>query len=131
MSIDYSQLITAEDKFNSAKDSKLAEIDRARDIALLGGFTYGGHEFDSDSKSIQRISAIATLSQMLEGFETHYITRDNQTIKIDGEFIRGLGLAAAEHEALHVFKARALKDLVLEAESYDDLSRITWDTEIE
>lgn len=125
--IDYSKIVTAEDKFEQAKAAKKAEIDQSRDAALAAGFEYEGHVFDSDSKSIQRISAIATLSLLDPTFTTPYITQDNQTITLDALAIAGLGAAAATHEAQHVFKARLLKDAVLAATNRAELDAIQWD----
>lgn len=124
--MDYSQIITAADKFERAKDAKKREIDQARDVALTAGFEYGGHLFDSDQKSIQRISAIATLSLMDPAFTTLYITQDNQTITLDAGAVAGLGAAAASHEAALVFQARALKDQAIAAQTQAELDAIVW-----
>lgn len=127
MSIDLSKLITAEDKFRQAKEAKRRQIDQDRDKALLGGFEYDGHMFDSDQKSIQRISAIATLSLLDPAFTTPYITKDNAIITLDAQAIAGLGTAAAAHESAQVFKARSLKDQVIDAKTPSELAAITWD----
>lgn len=126
--IDLTNLITKEDKFEKAKQAKLAEIDKARDEALLQGFECDGVIYDSDHKSIQRISAIATLALMDQGFTTPYITKDNSTVMLDADAIAQLGQAAAEHEATLIFQARELKDQVLAATTQEQLDAIVWPT---
>jgi len=128
MTIDLTNLITAEDKLEQYKQAKLVEIDRARDEALHGGFTLNDNVFDSDAKSIQRISAIATLAQMDNTFTTPYITKDNTTIQLDAEAIAELGMAAAAHEAAYVFLARELKDQVLAATTLAEVDAVVWPT---
>lgn len=125
--IDYSKMITAEDKFNQAKEAKMREIDSLRDQALEGGFEFKGQIFDSDAKSIQRISAIATLSLLNPNFSTPYITHSNQTVILTAEDIKGLGEAAAAHEANLIFQARDLKDQVLAATTQEELDAINWE----
>lgn len=127
--IDLSKLITAEDKFKQAKGLKLREIDQHRDAALGSGIDLDGVIFDSDQKSIQRISALATLSLMDPEFTTQYITRDNEVITLDASGIARLGVAAATHEATQVFKARSLKDQVIDAKTTSELAAITWDSD--
>lgn len=128
MTIDLTNLITAEDKLEQYKQAKLVEIDRARDEALHGGFTLNDNVFDSDAKSIQRISAIATLALMDNTFTTPYITKDNSAVMLDADAIAQLGQAAAEHEATLIFQARELKDQVLAATTQEQLDAIVWPT---
>ena len=127
--IDYSKMITAADKFEQRRQAKLQAIDRERDALLTAGFEYAGHRFDSDEKSIQRINAIATLALMNAGFETPYITQNNETITLTASDIAGLGAAAAAHEASYVFLARSLKDQVLAATTQEDLDAVVWPTQ--
>lgn len=114
-------------ELNDAKEAKLRDIDRCRDQALDAGFEFDGHIYDSDQKSIQRISAIATLALMEPEFSTPYITKKNDVVQLDASAIAGLGMAAAQHESTMIFKARTLKDLVLAAATKLEVDAISWD----
>lgn len=105
---------------------KIADIDAARDAAIIAGFEYSGARFDSDAKSIQRISGAVTLSMLNPAYETEWITFDNSTVTLDAAGLAGLGAAAGEHEATQIFKARALKNAVLAATTAEEIQSITW-----
>jgi len=107
-------LITKEDKEQAAKEAQMRDIDAARDADLNAGFEWNGMMFDSDEKSIQRINGIVTLSLLNPAFETDYITQDNTIIHLSAGDIASLAEAAAAHEAYHVFKARQMKDSLLD-----------------
>ncbi|MDP3579135.1 DUF4376 domain-containing protein [Methyloversatilis sp.] len=108
------------------RESKIREIDAARDAAARGGFLYAGVRYDSDTQSIQRINGAVTLSLLDPTFETPWITEDNSVVTLDAEALRGLGQAAGEHEAQQIFKARALKDAVLAATTEAQIAAIEW-----
>lgn len=119
-------VLDVEAELAAAKTAKQLQIDAARDLALNGGFVHNGHTYQSDSKSIQRISAIATLSLMDPNYSTPYITADNTIVILDAVAIGSLGLAAAQHEATLVFQARTLKDQVLAATTKAEVDVIQW-----
>lgn len=108
------------------RESKLREIDAARDMAIISGFDYNGVRFDSDAKSIQRISGAVTLSMLNPAYVTEWITFDNSTVTLDAAGLAGLGAAAGLHESSQIFKARALKNEALAATTPEELSAITW-----
>jgi hypothetical protein len=108
------------------RESKLREIDAARDIAIISGFDYNGVRFDSDAKSIQRISGAVTLSMLNPAYVTEWITFDNSTVTLDAAGLAGLGVAAGLHESSQVFKARGLKNAVLAATTVEEIQSITW-----
>lgn len=106
--------------------AKLREIDAARDAAITGGFEFDGVMYDSDAKSVQRISGAVTLSLLNPAFETQWITYDNSVVTLDAAGLAGLGAAAGTHEALQIFKARALKNQVLAATTPEEIAAINW-----
>ena len=108
------------------RQSKLREIDAARDIAIISGFDYNGVRFDSDAKSIQRISGAVTLSMLNPAYVTEWITFDNSTVTLDAAGLAGLGAAAGQHEASQIFKARGLKNAALAATTVEEIQSITW-----
>lgn len=113
-------------ELEAVKASKLLEFDAARDKDLKAGFEYDGHVYDSDDKSIQRINAVVTMSIANPEYSTPYITKDNVIVHLDAQDISGLGAAAAAHESALIFKARGLKDQVLDAETAAEVAAIKW-----
>lgn len=105
---------------------KIAEIEQARDTAIVGGFEFNGTRFDSDAKSIQRINGAVTLSLLNPDYETPWITQLNTIVQLDAAALAGLGIAAGLHEATQVFKARGLKDAALSASTKEALAAISW-----
>lgn len=106
--------------------AKVREIDAARDAAIAGGFEFNGVRYDSDAKSVQRISGAVTLSLLNPAFETDWITFDNSIVRLNAAQLAGLGAAAGQHEAAQIFKARQLKDQALAATTREQLAAIAW-----
>lgn len=108
------------------REAKLAELDRARDLALVGGFEFEGVMFDSDRESIQRINGAVTLSLLDPTFTTSWITQSNTIVTLTASQLAGLGAAAGQHEAAQIFKARTLKDQALAAATAAQIAAIQW-----
>lgn len=106
--------------------AKVRQIDAARDAAIAGGFEFNGVRYDSDAKSIQRISGAVTLSMLDPAYETDWITYDNSVVTLDAAGLAGLGAAAGAHEATQIFRARALKNSVLSATTPEEIAAIQW-----
>ena len=106
--------------------AKVAEINAARDAAIAGGFEFNGVRYDSDPKSVQRISGAVTLGILNPAFETDWITFDNSVVRLNAAQLAGLGAAAGQHEATQIFRARQLKDQALAATTLEQLAAITW-----
>lgn len=111
---------------DAMRAAKVQEINAARDAAIVGGFEFNGVLYDSDPKSIQRISGGVTLGMLNPAFETDWITFDNSVVTLDAAGLAGLGAAAGAHEAAQIFKARALKDQALAATTPEELGAINW-----
>lgn len=106
--------------------AQVKEINAARDAAIAGGFEFNGVRYDSDPKSVQRISGAVTLGMLNPEFETDWITFDNSVVTLDAAGLAGLGVAAGTHEAAQIFKARGLKNAVLAATTAEEIQSITW-----
>lgn len=106
--------------------TKVAEINAARDAAIAGGFEFNGVRYDSDAKSVQRISGAVTLGMLNPAFETDWITFDNSVVRLNAAQLAGLGAAAGQHEATQIFRARQLKDQALAATTREQLAAISW-----
>jgi hypothetical protein len=111
---------------DAMRAAKLRELDVARDAAIAGGFEFDGTMFDSDAKSIQRISGAVTLSMLDPAYVTEWISFDNSTVTLDAAGLAGLGVAAGQHEASQIFKARGLKNAALAATTVEEIQSITW-----
>lgn len=106
--------------------AKVREIDAARDAAIAGGFQFNAVRYDSDAKSVQRISGAVTLSMLNPAFQTQWITYENSVVTLDAAGLAGLGAAAGAHESAQIFRARALKDAVLSATTPEEIAAINW-----
>lgn len=104
------------------RDIMNERVQSLREEKLNGGIVYNGVNYDSSSKTKQRITG-AVLSVMLDStFKTDWITADNTKVNLDGEEIVGLGKAFTEYETQIIMFARTLKDSIMasdEPESFD------------
>lgn len=123
---DTGEYIITELPLYQAKENKHQAINQERAERLQSGITYNGNTFDSDDKTIQRITAIFTFALADPEFISQFITADNQTVTLSNADCKALGHAAAVHEQTQVFTARQLKDAVLAAQSNDELRVIKW-----
>ena len=108
------------------KAAACARIDEARDAHLAGGFAFNGIRFDSDDKSVRRISGAVLLCLIDPEHSENWIAQDNSRVVLSAVEIKGLGLAAANHERETLFKARALKDQIEAASSKSAVNAIAW-----
>lgn len=129
MNIDLSKLITAADKFEQAKEAKLAQISAACLAAIDGGFEHGGHVYDSDARSQSNIIGTATGVSagvpIPEGFT--WRTQGNENVPMDGPGVVALGAALLLHVNTCYAKSWQLKALIDAAESLTELDAIQWD----
>lgn len=123
---DAGEYVISELPLEQAKENKRQAINQERAERLQSGITYNGNTFDSDDKTIQRITAIFTFALADPEFTSQFITADNQTVTLSNADCKALGHAAAVHEQTQVFTARQLKDAVLAAQSNDELRVIKW-----
>lgn len=99
-----------------------AQINAERDRRVSGGVAYAGRRFDTDPKSVQRISGAVQLAGLDPLFATDWIAADNSIVHLDAAALAGLGQAVGAHEAACIFAARQAKDAVLAAPD-DTLAR--------
>jgi hypothetical protein len=122
------RLPTQAEMLDMAKATKRDEINAARDAALDAGFVFDGNTYDSDAKSIQRITGAATLAIIDNTFTTNWITKDNGVVSLSAAQLIALGQAAAAHEQRLIFKARQLKDQINAATTRAEVDEVSWDT---
>lgn len=109
------------------KAEKRAEINTARDAAEQGGFEYLGKSFDSDQISAQRISMAAQAMALApEGTTISWTCQDNSIIDLTATELQGMVVALAQWSNRCHQKATALKAQIDEANSEEELNKITW-----
>ncbi|UOA25891.1 DUF4376 domain-containing protein [Pseudosulfitobacter sp. DSM 107133] len=100
------------------------KITQERNRRITAGFEFQGNTFDFDEVSKSRITGAATLAgfaigagALVDDLYWHggedpfaWIAQDNTLVTMDAQTCFAFGQAAAEHESLHIFAARALKD---------------------
>lgn len=100
-------------------------VNDERDRRIFSGFVFQGVRFQSRLEDQKRIAGAGTLAVMAivlgakagdyrwhggdEDFS--WIAEDNSLVKMDAQTVIAFGQAAANHESLHVFAARSLKEL--------------------
>lgn len=99
MPIDFSQLVTAEDKVERAKEALHQRVNQMRDTKETQGFEYLGRRFQSDERSVARIyGAVQTAQAALasgQPFEIEWAAEDNSIVPLDAQAALGMGVALA------------------------------------
>lgn len=102
-----------------------ADVNAERNRRMRGTFTFNGTAFNCDSDSLQRITGAGTLAGFAMGAGAQagnlywhggtspfaWIAADNSVVTMDAPTAFAFGQAAAANETLHIFAAKALKDL--------------------
>ena len=112
---------------DALKGELCAQINVERDRRVTGGLEYAGHRFDTDPKSVQRISGAVQLVALDPTYATDWITADNAIVHLDAAALIGLGQAVGAHETACIFAARQAKDAVLAASGADSARAIADD----
>lgn len=119
---------TVAESFEKAKEDKRAEINKARDEAEQGGFTYLDKIFDSDQVACQRMSMAAQAMVFApEGTTITWTTKDNSTIALDSKQLSGLVVALAEWSNTCHQKATELKAKIEACKTEEELNQIVWE----
>lgn len=108
------------------KAAACARIDEIRDQVIASGFVFDGVRFDSDERSVRRISGAVLMCILDANHSEDWILQDNTRVTLGAEQIKALGLAAAAHERDAVFKARRLKDQIEAATTQVEVDSVSW-----
>lgn len=88
-------------------------INGQRDAVMMAGFAFGGHTFDSDERSAQKIAGSATIALAAISTATPYAvswtTADDVDIAMSAQDVLGLVSALGAHVNSAHERARALK----------------------
>lgn len=133
--IDYTQLITAEDKDAQRLEALTSAITVERDRRIRAGFIFQGHEYqsnDTDRENAAGAAQLAFMAVVMQGAKAGdvnwssklkpfgYITSDNTVVLMDAPTVIEFGKTAAAHKEMHIFAARELKNMEQLPEDYQD-----------
>lgn len=134
------QRVNGQVKFvNTLDDRPLEEItpemvNEERNRRIATGVTFNGKTFDFDTDSKSRVIGVATLAGFAIGagaqpgdYYWHggeqpfsWIVNDNTVMQLDAQMTFQLGQTAATWETVHIFAARALKEMNPIPQDYKD-----------
>ena len=111
-----------------------SQIDQERNLRIENNFTFNSTPFDFDIKSKTNISGAAQLAFMsvVSGaqagdlrwhggdYDFVWLSKDNTPVAMDAQTVINFGKAAANHESMHIFAARALKNMETIPQDYID-----------
>ncbi|MCP1290752.1 DUF4376 domain-containing protein [Chromobacterium sp. S0633] len=116
----------------AARAAAYARITAERDRLEAAGFPYLGKVFDSDPRSVQRITSAALAAQSAKAigvpFEISWDAADNSVMKLDADGALGLPIALATYVAGLYTTARELKALIDQAATVETAEAIRWPT---
>ena len=115
-----------------AKEEKIKELKRARDNAEVEPIESNGNLYDYDEKARDRINAaIIALELMGENATIMWTMADNTSAAVTAMELKSVIAAVAiRSNTLHV-RYRRLKEMVMAAETVEEVNRINWDTVLE
>lgn len=102
------------------KEQKWHEIKKQRDTLEFGGFTFGGHIYDSDQVSQGRIMGAA-----LAGVEQVWTLADNSTITLAGSKLLELYSAMQQHIATAHERGRIARQAIEAATTKEEVEAVT------
>ena len=108
----------------SAKDTAIDKINSERDQAIVSGVEFNGRTYQSDDKSVSDLIAVATLSIINNDIIVPWLTSENEVIDLDSADIQILAGLFATNKTAHVIEARKRKDLVILAETIEQVEAI-------
>lgn len=108
------------------KEDKWYEIKQARNIAEYSGFTWNNYVFDSDMVSQNRITGAVTLAQITPDFTVSWVLKDNSIKTLNATEMLEVGLALGNHVASQFAKSQALRELIDNANSKEEVKAIVW-----
>lgn len=115
-----------------AKSVKWGEIKQRRDQAESEGFPYLGARFDSDSRSVQRITVAVLAAQRAlaigEPYQVKWTAADDSSVMLTAEQMVNMPMALAAYgDQLHQ-TARLLREQIEAALTVTAVDAITWFT---
>ena len=126
MSIDWTKVITVEDKFAKAKEAKKAEIAQARYNAEIAGVTINGVLIKTDRETQAVLTAACLQAYIDSGYSLNWKTGDGTFVSLPAEQIMAFGTAVRAHVQSCFDHESELLPLIASAETEAELNAIKW-----
>ena len=124
--IDWTKVITAEDKFAKAKEAKKAEIATARYNAEIAGVTINGVLIKTDRESQAVLTAACLQAYVDSGYSLNWKTGDGTFVSLPAEQIMAFGTAVRAHVQSCFDHEAELLPLIASARTQAELDTIEW-----
>ena len=126
MSIDWTKVITVEDKFQQAKEAKKAEIAQARYNAEIAGITINGVLIKTDRETQAVLTAACLQAYIDSGYSLNWKTGDGTFVSLPADQIMAFGTAVRAHVQACFDREAELLPLIASARTQAELDTIEW-----
>lgn len=126
MTIDWTKVITAEDKFQKAKEDKKASIAQARYEAEIAGATINGVLIKTDRETQAVLTSACLQAYIDSGYSLNWKTGDGTFVSLSGEQIMAFGTAVRAHVQACFDHEAELLPLIESATTQEELQKISW-----
>ena len=126
MSIDWTKVITVEDKFAKAKEAKKAEITQARYNAEIAGVTINGVLIKTDRETQAVLTAACLQAYIDSGYSLNWKTGDGTFVSLPAEKIMAFGTAVRAHVQGCFDREAELLPLIEAATTHEEIDLIAW-----
>ena len=124
--IDWTKVITVEDKFAKAKEAKKSEIAQARYNAEIAGVTINGVLIKTDRETQAVLTAACLQAYIDSGYSLNWKTGDGTFVSLPAEQIMAFGTAVRAHVQSCFDHEAELLPLLASAETEAELDAIEW-----
>jgi hypothetical protein len=125
MTIDYSQIITPEDKFNKAKEAKYQAIASDRYANETAGITVDNIKIKTDRES-QALITGAALQALQDSTYTCQWKTEAGFVSLTAEQIQGVAVAVRQHVQACFDREAVLIEQIEAATTIEELEQIKW-----
>ena len=126
MSIDWTKVITVEDKFQQAKETKKTEIAQARYNAEIAGVTINGVLIKTDRETQAVLTAACLQAYIDSGYSLNWKTGDGTFVSLPAEQIMAFGTVVRQHVQECFDHEAELLPLIESAGTQAELDAIEW-----
>ena len=124
--IDWTKVITVEDKFAKAKEAKKAEIAQARYNAEIAGVTINGVLIKTDRETQAVLTAACLQAYIDSGYSLNWKTGDGTFVSLPAEQIMAFGTAVRAYVQGCFDREAELLPLIEAATTEAELEAINW-----
>lgn len=125
MTIDWTKVVTAEDKFAKAKEAKYQEIAQSRYASEISGITVDNIKIKTDRES-QALITGAALQALLDPAYTCNWKTESGFVTLTAEQIQGVAVAVRQHVQACFDREAGLIGQIKNATTQAELEEIKW-----